>query len=285
MATAELREVPCPLCGSQEWNLYVWAPSRWGPEVLRVTRCARCDMIFTNPRPPAQDIEGHYFNLELGDSFQVNDKIDAARRIAVFQLALGARFSRGRRFLDFGCGLGVTVHEATLRGWEAVGIDLSQGMIEAGNHHWEFDRLLCCSLDEFAARLPEQFDFILCNQVIEHLNDPVGICRKLVALLRPEGILYVDVPNAHQWRERLRRGKYLSPTGHLSHFTKKTLQHLLTSVGLEVVYVTGAPNCLGIYRRLGLGPLAYSLARLSHRRLPAIGSGVCAIGRKLSAKS
>jgi 2-polyprenyl-3-methyl-5-hydroxy-6-metoxy-1,4-benzoquinol methylase len=37
------------------------------------------------------------------------------------------------------------------------------------------------------AYLPEQFDFI--NQVIEHLGDPVGICRNLVALLRPEGIL------------------------------------------------------------------------------------------------
>jgi hypothetical protein len=84
MATAELREVPCPLCGSQEWKLYVWAPSHWGPEVLRVTRCSRCDMIFTNPRSPAQDIERHYFNLELGDSSQINDKIDAARRVVSF---------------------------------------------------------------------------------------------------------------------------------------------------------------------------------------------------------
>ena len=92
----------------------------------------------------------------------------------------------------------------------------------------------------------------------------------------------MDVPNARQWRERLHRGKYLSPTGHLNHFTKKTLRHLLTSVGLEVIYATDAPSCLRIYWRLGLGPLAYSLARLSHRRLPAIGSGVCAIGRKLS---
>jgi hypothetical protein len=54
------------------------------PEVLRVTRCSRCDMIFTNPRSPAQDIERHYFNLELGDSSQINDKIDAARRVVSF---------------------------------------------------------------------------------------------------------------------------------------------------------------------------------------------------------
>jgi hypothetical protein len=74
-------------------------------------------MILTNPKSPAQDIERHYFNLELPGSLQVNDEIDAARRIAMFQLVLGGRFSRGRCLLDFGCGLRVTVHEATLCGW------------------------------------------------------------------------------------------------------------------------------------------------------------------------
>jgi hypothetical protein len=57
--------------------------------VLRVTRCSRCDMIFPNPRSPAQDIERHYFNLELGDSSQINDKIDAARRVVSFLVTLG----------------------------------------------------------------------------------------------------------------------------------------------------------------------------------------------------
>jgi hypothetical protein len=117
---------------------------------------------------------------------------------------------------------------------------------------------------------------MLCNQLVEHLSDPVGLCRALVALLRPEGILYVDVSNAHQWRERLRHSKYLSPTGHLNHFTRNMLGHLRTAVALEVVYNIGAPSRLLIYRRLGLGPLACSLARLSH------GSGVCAIAGKLS---
>jgi SAM-dependent methyltransferase len=174
----------------------------------------------------------------------------------------------------------VTVHEAAIRGWDATGIDLNAVAIAVANHHWGFERLLCCSLDEFTARSPEAFDFILCNQVVEHLTDPVGICTTLVALLRPGGILYIDVPNADQWRERLRRGEHLSPTGHLNHFTKKTLRRLLARAGLEVVYSTGAPSCLGIYLRLGLGSLSYPLARLSHRWLPAIGTGVCAIGRK-----
>jgi 2-polyprenyl-3-methyl-5-hydroxy-6-metoxy-1,4-benzoquinol methylase len=236
-------------------------------------------MVFTNPRPPVEDIEGHYGKMTLGGPSRLDGKMKATRRVASFQLALGGRFSRGRRLLDFGCGAGGTVHEATLRGWDAVGIDLSPDMIQSGNRHWGFDRLLCCSLDEFVARAPEPFDFILCNQVVEHLTDPLGVCRTLAVLLRPEGILYVDVPNADQWRERLRRGKYLSPTGHLNHFTKKTLQHLVARAELEVVYATGAPSCLRIYQRLRLGSFSYPLARLTHRSLPAFGSGVCVIGR------
>src|SRR5438105_5751220 len=69
----------------------------------------------------------------------------------------------------------------------------------------------------------QRYVFILSNQVVEHLYDPVAICSTLAKLLRLGGILYVDVPNADQFRERIHRGKFLSPTDHLNHFTKKTL--------------------------------------------------------------
>jgi len=274
-------EAPCPLCGSKEWSLYVWAPSHWGPEVLRVTRCTECEMIFTNPRPTRQDVEQQTVTADVAYSKLFVETLDRARRVTLLQLALGSQFTSGCRLLDFGCGRGITVYEAARQGWDSVGIDLNRELIETASRHWGFNRLFCCSLDEFVRRSPEPFDFILCNQVVEHLYDPVDICRTLAGLLSANGILYLDVPNADQLGERVRRGKFLSPTGHLNHFTKKTLATLMAKVGLKVVYLTGAPSLVQVYHRIGLGQLSYPLARYTHRTLPAIGSSVCAIGQKV----
>jgi 2-polyprenyl-3-methyl-5-hydroxy-6-metoxy-1,4-benzoquinol methylase len=273
-----LVDVSCPLCASDKFSVYVWAPSHYGPEKYKVTQCTQCSMILTNPQPTTYDMEVEERGV-LGRHFNPKT-LEKRRRIASLVLSVIAPMVPGRRVLDFGCGEGSFVAQADAEGWDAAGIDLNRGLVVEANRHWGFNRLWAGSLDEYLASSPKAFDAIVATQVFEHIQRPVEMGRTLARLLNPNGIMYIDVPNANQLAEWKSRGITLDPTAHWNHFTVKTLSALMQKMGLEVVDATGAPSLINLYSRLGLGQGALPLARLSRKVLPGIGTGVCVIGRR-----
>jgi len=234
-------------------------------------------MIFTNPQPTnyvQQVAHRGVLSRHLVPAF-----LERQRRTARLVLDLLQPLAPGSRLLDFGCGEGVLVHEARRLGWNAIGLDLNQGLVDAANAQWGFAALVPGSLDEFLRSRPDPFDVIVTSQVFEHLQQPVEVGRQLVSLLKPSGLLYIDVPNVQQLRERLARGRTLDPTAHWNHFSQATLSMLVARLGCTAIYSSGAPSLIEYYHRLGLGRLAYSLGRLSKRLLPGIGTGVCVISK------
>jgi 2-polyprenyl-3-methyl-5-hydroxy-6-metoxy-1,4-benzoquinol methylase len=234
-------------------------------------------MIFTNPQPP--NYVQQVAHRGVLARHLVPEFLERLRRTARFVLDLLQPLASGSRLLDFGCGEGVLVHEARRIGWNAIGLDLNQGLVHAANAHWGFAALLSGSLDEFLRSRPDPFDVIVTSQVFEHLQQPVEFGRQLVSLLKPSGLLYIDVPNVRQLGERLARGRTLDPTAHWNHFSLATLSTLVTRLGCNTVYASGAPSLIEYYHRARLGPLIYPLGRLSKRLLPGIGTGVCVVGR------
>lgn len=271
-------ETGCPLCGSREWCVYTWAPSHYGPETHRVTRCRDCAMIFTNPQPTTylQQVKSRG---ALARHFD-RDAIEGARRVARLQLRTLARLSSGRRILDFGCGNGAFVREALTQGWLARGADLNAGLVAEANRFWGFDALRSESLDALIERWEGYFDAVMTNQVLEHIQEPRIVGESLLRLLKPGGLLYIDVPNARQLAEWLHRGKTLDPTSHWNHFTLSTLKRFVQRLGCTVAYASAAPSLIGLYGKFVPDRVAIALGRLSRRVLPPWGSGVCVIARK-----
>jgi 2-polyprenyl-3-methyl-5-hydroxy-6-metoxy-1,4-benzoquinol methylase len=274
-----LVDVNCPLCGGADHALYTMAPSHYGPERFRVTRCRECRMIFTNPQPTTY-IQEVADRGVLGRHFD-EGKLASRRRVASFVLSVLAPLSPGRRILDFGCGEGAFVAQAVAEGWEASGVDLNAGLVEHARRHWGIETLVGGSLEEFLAANPQPYDAIVTSQVFEHLQEPRAMGAALVAMLKPGGVIYIDVPNANQLGEWVQRGKTLDPTAHWNHFTVKTLERLVRDLGCDVVHGTAAPSLVGVYRRVGFDQrTANALGRVSRRTLPGIGTGACVIGRR-----
>ncbi len=270
--------VPCPLCGSDRWSVYVRAPSHYGPEKHQVTRCADCGMIFTNPQ--LTTYEKQVEKTGVLHRHLDPEQLRGASRQAALQLSLIAPFVPGHQLFDFGCGAGALVNEAKKAGWDAVGLDLNRGLVQAANAHWKFDALKSGFLDEFIASNQTSFDAIVSNQVFEHLQDPVKIGCQLVGLLKPGGCILIDVPNVFQLGEWRKRGQTLDPTSHWSHFSAKTLSNLIQKIGCDVVYRSAAPALVGLYQKLGLGKQAIRAGRWTKGILPPVGTGVCVIGKK-----
>ena len=52
------------------------------------------------------------------------------------------------------------------------------------------------SLESAQGAFPMGADFILAHQVLEHSHDPIGTLKRWLGLLRPDGVLFIDVPAA-----------------------------------------------------------------------------------------
>ena len=116
------------------------------------------------------------------------------------------------------------------------------------------------------------FDAVFAWMVVEHLEDPRTVLRKVAAALRPGGYFVFSVPNAGCWEFSVFRSRWYAlqvPT-HLWHFTPRTLARLLGECGfvIESVFhqkvlrnITGSLDFLG-NDRPALAPLAGRLARL-----------------------
>ncbi|MCK9458352.1 MAG: class I SAM-dependent methyltransferase [Proteobacteria bacterium] len=81
----------------------------------------------------------------------------------------------GKKFLDFGCGLGHVAVVASQLGSQAAGYDI----VESSSFEWEKEGkyLLTTNFDKIKAMSP--FDFIMLYDVLDHSTDPVGILTKV----------------------------------------------------------------------------------------------------------
>jgi len=104
-----------------------------------------------------------------------------------------------------------------------------------------------------------EFDGLLIHDVLEHLHEsPKGLLLTLLDLVKPEGLLFVTVPNAVNLVKRVKvlAGKTNLPSfdsyywypgpwrGHVREYTKDDLRRLCDYLDLDVLELRGAHHAL-----------------------------------------
>lgn len=217
-----------------------------------VKRCPGCGLRWLSPRPTREayiDLysDDHYF----GEGDVVERYTELARQRTSYFRERIARIEcmlSGRKLaiLDVGAATGEFVHEALERGHAAHGIEFSEDArhtaldrygIELGDHSLE---------DEAVAA---HYDVIHMNHVFEHLPDPkasLAACRRL---LKPDGLLVIEVPQQiYNDLERLKKmlGVRKPPAfnayslHHTYFYTPNTLTRLLSTNGFAIDYLATA---------------------------------------------
>ncbi|MEZ6106414.1 MAG: class I SAM-dependent methyltransferase [Pirellulaceae bacterium] len=101
---------------------------------------------------------------------------------------------RSARLLEIGCSVGATLEAAVQRGWDAVGVDVSESAVAACRERG-FSAEVVGPLD-----LPfdsHSFDVVCAWHVIEHVQDVRTTLREWSRVLRPGGLLVIETPDAN----------------------------------------------------------------------------------------
>lgn len=247
-----------------------------------IAQCPACHLYFRNPRPTQAEIARSY---NTGGTFEAWQAEESARA-AMWQrrLDIVRRFIGSGRLLDVGTGDGRFLDSAKQAGFEVVGTEVS----ETGAAYAQ-DRGLDVQLGQITDLdfPPQSFDVATIWHVLEHVPDPAGVLRQVHALLRPNGVLVVAVPNEENFFLRQRFGQAkASPFDpltfggeiHLTYFRPSTLRSTLRTAAFEVLEfgVDDAYHVRDLKMRLKL-PLQKALARMFQWHFAV---AMCAICRR-----
>lgn len=120
----------------------------------------------------------------------------------------------GLRILDVGCGIGTNAIRLAKRGHTAVGIDVSTEMIRLFRENIPEsvnDRVTALAMEVGAIR-DDEFDIVLLNLVLDHLEDPVEMLSDCARLIDEHGRLIVVVPHpikdSGNWERAIVAGRW-----------------------------------------------------------------------------
>ncbi len=170
------------------------------------------------------------------------------RRPAAGEPAKAPEPDPGGAFLDIGCGEGWALAYFQRQGWEVLGLDFSsyslerfhpelRGHLRTGDLYEELQKL---------ADTGRQFDVLWLDNVLEHVLDPADLLRRCRALVAPNGVLMVDVPNDFSALQQhlltnghINRPFWIALPDHLSYFTPSGLRNLATATGWHTAKLIG----------------------------------------------
>ncbi len=105
----------------------------------------------------------------------------------------------GKRIVDVGCGGGILTEGLAKLGADALGIDLSEELIDIADLHGlesgvsaHYQKI---SAEALAQQQPESFDLVTCMEMLEHVPDPGSIISACTTLVKPGGMVFFSTLN------------------------------------------------------------------------------------------
>ena len=216
-----------------------------------VIRCKQCDLIYATPLPIPESIADHY-NLSPA-SYWNEEYFNYADNYFQGQIARFITLSGKKEklaALDIGAGIGKSMIALIKAGFDVYGIEASETFYStAVDRNPTLKGKLQMASIENADFKPGTFDFISFGAVLEHLYDPATSLLKALEWLKPEGLIYIEVPSSRWLINKIANIFYriigtdyvgnLSPMHspyHLYEFSLHTFEQHACTHGYEVVH-------------------------------------------------
>ncbi len=206
---------------------------------LDIFECIFCGLVFLSSVEHIK--EGFYESSEMHgkkmpdiETWLKETAWDSERRFRYLKSMLP-----NRSLLDFGCGAGGFLLKARELAATAHGMELETRL----NGHYQSHNLkVFKNLSDMPGDISEKgYDIITMFHVLEHIPDPGSILAELSKILTVDGQIIVEVPNADDALLTLygcaEFSRFTYWSCHLYLFTSKTLENLISKIGLKINYI------------------------------------------------
>ncbi len=240
----QITEYQCNLCGNKRFKYRDPLTRRLGcdPHKHKVVKCSKCTLHSLFPIPTDSELDLIYANYaDQGNRIAV----ETFRMENVYpnKIALIKKYvSNGTRILDIGAGIGGFAAIAKREGFHVVGVEFQREQCVLAKQLFNAD-LICNTFEEFLKQNTTMYDAIHLHHVLEHLRDPKGALLNAGRILKPNGIIVLEVPNQffvlkhelYQILGKVNSKKPYNPYHHLYFFSPITLEKMLRIGGYDVV--------------------------------------------------
>ncbi|HSU87558.1 MAG TPA: class I SAM-dependent methyltransferase [Terriglobia bacterium] len=231
----------CPVCLNP-----VTAPALTGTDflfestskVFTLHSCSSCRSLFLDPMPDSREIAAFYpaqYWWNASQSGMLKKLESVYRRIALrdhvafITKAAGGR--AGPEILDVGCGSGTLLGLLKQRGFHTRGVDFSAEAARIAKAENGVD-VAVGSLEE--VHFPDaSFDLVTLFHVMEHVTNPRRVLSEVARVLKPNGVVVLQVPNIESWQFKMFGAKWygLDIPRHVIDYSKNSMEKLLKDSG------------------------------------------------------
>lgn len=212
----------CKLCGNKKFDTLYEAEGR------RIEKCKKCGLVRTGS-DKFVSYEGYHRDADY-KKYEADFKNIFNKRFKT----LSKYFDEPGKVIEIGASTGTLLSIFQKDGWETLGIEPSKSATQARNKGIKILK----QPFEKANLTKSSYDLAILNHTLEHVEDPLFVLKKVNHILKPNGLVYVDVPNFGSLAQAIQKQYWtaLLPHEHIHHFTKETLFKTLRKANFNVIW-------------------------------------------------
>lgn len=248
-------EIRCIVCGNRDKSRF---NKKYFKENCIVVECQNCSFHFIPPYFRKAIDYTAYKSDEAGKEVAKADVwLKIQRNLLRYRLI--RKYKKAGNLFDIGCGFGHFLLTGKQLGYNVTGVEMSRANLEYIRNNLDIDVMGKNFLD---VKEDKKYDIMTLWDVLEHIDDADKIIAKVSVMLKPNGYIFIQVPQIDSFFARTLKDKWWEMgLDHVNYFSHKTIKLLFEKYGIEVVRIKSSLEIKNVF-------LYVILPRLRRRKKP-----------------